>query len=317
MRDYADEANLHARIYAMRSRLFSLKDYVALARKPEEAASDKTIRTPDPVASEEIVFRDQIAPIIPLAEATGIYIPLFLAFLRLFEAHNAKIILAKAFGMQALEQWYDIRPYATLERSLLREAAAPQDIGPLLTGTYLAEVLEDVSSYEQMELRVDLCAAKNLYAASALFAPDAKRDFQDLMGRRIAVISTILSWRLKKTYRWGDERIRLYRETLHGVFSGNAWPHVKVVEEELNRYLEQVRGSGTQEPSAVDIEHYLDRYYYNWISSMFHRDFHSVCCVVAYLWLLFYQISNLFRIIEGKRFGFPPDRILARIVCNT
>ena len=50
---------------------------------------------------------------------------------------------------------------------------------------------------------------------------------------------------------------------------------------------------------------------------MFHRDFHSIYCVVAYLWLLFYQIRNLFKIIEGRRFGFSPEVILARIVCNT
>ena len=49
---------------------------------------------------------------------------------------------------------------------------------------------------------------------------------------------------------------------------------------------------------------------------MFHRDFHSVFCVAAYLWLLFYQIRNLFKIIEGRRFGFSPERIIAGIVCD-
>lgn len=315
MRDYADEANLHARIYAMRSRFFSLKDYVSLARNPEALFAGATEDNPDPVAAKEIIFREQIAPIIPLTEAARMYAPLFLAFYRQFEVHNAKLILAKAFGLQSLKEWYDIGPYATLERSLLRETITLEEIRPILTGTYLADVLRDVSSYRQMEIHVDICGARNLYAASALFTPEAKREFQELMGRRIAVVSTILAWRLKKSYQWDDEKIRLFQK-FHDVSNGKAWKHVKIVEEELNRHLEKVPCSGAKEPSTVDIENYLDQYYYNWISSVFHRDFHSIHCVVAYLWLLYYQIRNLFRIIEGKRFGFSVERILDRIVCG-
>lgn len=317
MRDFADEANLHARVCAMRTRLLSLKDYVSLARHQNEALYDQTADAPDPVAAEEIVFREQIANIIPLAEATLKYAPLFLAFFRQFEALNVKLVLAKAFGMQSLGQWYDIGPYAILDRSLFQETTNLQDIRTLLKGTYLADVLEDVESYEQMEIRVDLCAARNLYAASALFAPEAKLDFQALMGRRIAVTSTILSLRLKKTYQWDDEKIRPFLERFHDAFGRKVCPQVKVVEDALDRHLVQLRASGAQEPSVVDCEHYLEQYYYNWISSMFYRDFHSIYCVVAYLWLLFCQIRNLFKIIEGRRFGFSPERILSGIICNT
>jgi len=316
MRDYADEAYLHARLYAMRSRLLSMKDYVVLARNQNEALYDKTA-APDPVVAEEIVFREQIAKVIPLAEATAIYTPVFLAFFRQFEALNAKLILAKAFGLQTLGQWHDIGRHAILERSLLSESTSLEDILPLLTGTYLSDILEDVSSYEQMEIRVDLCALKNMYEASALFNPDAKLDFQNLMGRRIAVASTILSLRLKKTYQWDEERIRLFLERFHDLFEGKTLLHVKVVEEVLYRHLEQSQAGSAREPSVVDMEHYLEQYYYNWISSVFHRDFHSICCVAAYLWLLLYQIRNLFKIIEARRFGFSPERILAGIVCNT
>jgi len=47
------------------------------------------------------------------------------------------------------------------------------------------------------------------------------------------------------------------------------------------------------------------------------QDFHSICCVVSYLWMLYYQIRNLIKIIEGRHFGYSPERILANIVCNT
>jgi vacuolar-type H+-ATPase subunit C/Vma6 len=316
MRDYADEGYLHARIYAMRSRLLSLKDYVSLTRNKDASLYDKAAWAPDAPA-EELIFREQVANIIPLAEATGIYAPLFLAFFRQFEALNVKLILAKAFGMETREQWYDIRPYSVLSRSLIGSTTALQDIRPLLTGTYLADILEDLSSYDQMEVRVDLCTARELFEASTLFSPDERLDFQSLMGRRIAVSSLILSLRLKKTYQWEDERIRLFLDRFHSNFNGKVWPQVKIVVDALARHLDQARATSGQEPSVIDMEHYLEGYYYNWISSMFNRDFNSIYCVVAYLWLLYYQIRNLFKIIEGRRFGFSHEQILSRIVCNT
>lgn len=316
MLDYADEANLHTRIYAMRSRLLSLADYAALARDQDEALPAKTGGGSDSAVKGEMVFQEQIAGIIPLAAAAGRYAPLFLAFFRQFEALNVKLILAKAFGLMGLEQWYDIGPYALLQRSLLQEKTDLKSIQTLLTGTYLADVLQDVSGYEQMETRVDLCAARNLYAASVLFPGEEKRNFQDLMNRRIAMILLILSIRLKRTYQWDDDRIHASLESFHDAFGGKIWPQVKILEEMLARHLEGVRAGGAEGPSVVDIEYYLEQYHYQWISSVFHRDFHSIYCVVAYLLLLFYQIRNLLKIIEGRRFGFSPERIISRIVCN-
>lgn len=317
MRDYTDEAYLHARLYAMRSRLLSMKDYASLARNQDEPLYDKAVCATDPSSSEEVIFHEQIAGIIPLAEAIGIYSPLFLGFFRQFEALNAKLILAKAFGLQTLEQWYDIGPYTLLPHRFLLETPPLQEILPLLAGTYLVDLLEDASSYMQMEARVDICAAKAMYSASAQFKPDAKLDFQNLMGRRLAVTLLILSLRLKKTYQWDDDKIRIFLEKYHETFDGKAWPQVRIVEEALNRHIEQSRATNGQEPSVVDMEVYLERYYYNWIASMFNRDFHSIYCVVAYLWLLFYQIRNLFKIIEGKRFGLSGEQILSRIICNS
>lgn len=316
MRDYADEAYLHARIYAMRSRLLSLADYAALAGNPGEPLSDKMDGVPDPVVRGEIVFREQIACILPFVESNETYAPLFLAFLRQFEVLNAKLIGAKAFGFQTLEQWYDIEPYAVLRRSMLEEGADLQKIRKQLAGTYLAGVLDDVSRYEQLESRVDLCVVKILDDAATLFPRPAKRDFQTLIKKRIAVTSTILVLRLKKTYQWDDEKIRSFLENFHNAFGGMIWPQMRVVEDGLDRHLEGLRAAGAKEPSVEDGEHYLEQYFFNWISSMFHRDFYSIFCVAAYLWLLYYQIRNLFKIMEGRRFGYVPEHMMAGIVCN-
>jgi vacuolar-type H+-ATPase subunit C/Vma6 len=316
MRDYADRAYLYARIYALRSRLLSFQQYANLAQ-PQNEALYQAANTTDPVAAEEIIFRKQIAPIIPLAEVSRTYAPLFLAFFHQFEALNAKLVLAKAFGLQSLEQWYDIGPYAILEKRLLREEISLQNMRPLLEGTYLEDVLEN-AGYEDMERRVDLCAVKNLCSASDLFTREEKSDFQYLMGGWIAVISTIFSLRLKKTYQLADEKIRICLKEFRSAFGSTLGRQMKGMEEklELDRHLEQWDKKVLQKPAVIDFEHLLEQSHFNWISSMFHRDFYSICSVVAYLWLLFYQIRNLFRIIEGRRFGFPPERILARIVCK-
>ncbi len=316
MRDYADEANLHARIYAMRSRLLSLADYLSLTRNTDELIHSNAPGAPDDVAKGETVFKEQIAHIFPLAEAVGIYKPLFLAFLRQFEAFNAKLIFAKAFGLQSLEQWYDIGPYAIVESSLLRETTDLQSIQLLLAGTYLAPALEDISSYERMEINVDLCVARSLYDASALFSHKAKLDYQELIGRRIAVTSMILSLRLKQNYHWDDAKTHEYLTNIYKAFDGNIGLQMKIVEDALDQYLKQTRNGGRQEQSVDNVEHYLERYYCRLVSAMFHRDFFSIYCVAAYLWLLFYQIRNLFKIIEGRRFGYSPEHILSRIVCN-
>ena len=316
MRDYADEAYLHARIYAMRSRLLVLKDYASMARNQGEAFSGESTGTADPVQAEETVFHEQTAGIIHLAEATRKYTPLFLAFLRQFEALNVKLILAKAFGLQPLEQWYDMRFHAILQRNLINGTNILQDIQPVLKGTYLEAVLEDMSGYGQAEIRVDQCALKDLYAASDIFDPKAKLDFQDLMGTRIAVTSILISLRLKRIYQWDDERIDVYLQEFYQSFNLRKLPQKNTLENALERYLEEVHATGGKEPDLVDIEHYLEQYYYRWISARFHRDFHSIWCVGAYLWMLFYQIRNLFRIMEGRRFGFSPERIISKIVCN-
>ena len=317
MRYYADKDNLHARIYAMRGRLLSLKDYDSIVRG-QESFFDSFSGTHDHVEAKEMVFREQIAMVVHLAEATRKYSSLFIAFLRQYEVGNAKLLMAKALGRQSLEQWYDIGPYAILDKSLLQQELSLADIRTIIANTYLEDVCEDISSYVRLEIQVDISAAKNLYASSALFLPESRKAFQDFMLRRIAVIAMIWHWRLKQSYHWNDERIRLYLETFHNLnlFGGDAWAQVRIIEDALNRRLEQLRKSGTQAPSAEDIEYHLEQYFYDWASSMFHRDFHSIYCVVAYLWLLYYQMRNLFRIIEGMRFGLPPGDILERIICE-
>ena len=149
---------------------------------PEIRTKLCTIRGPDTpilLQAEEILFQEQIAKILPLAEATKLYTPLFLAFFRQFEALNAKLILAKIFGLQTLEQWYDIGPYSILQRCLLSETTT---LTRYPCGVELAPISQMCSKMYQItgrwKIRVDICAARNLYEASAPLNPEAKLDFR-------------------------------------------------------------------------------------------------------------------------------------------
>lgn len=316
MRNYADVPNLHTRIYAMKSRLYSLHDYAVMIREPETIPGNIS-GIQDSTEAKEILFRQQIAPIINLARAYESYTPFFIADLRQYEAYNAKILINKAAGNQTLTQWYDISPFATLNKGLLEEKLSLDEVKLLLSYMYLDNEFKTISSYRQLSVYVDVCTARNLYHSKDLLSGSAAAEFREMMLKRLAVMTLIWSYRLKLHYQFSPERIKLYMDKFHKIYGGKIWYRVSLEQEVLDRDLEKIRKDTGQEPSVADVEHHLEQNYYAWISSMFHRDFHSIYCVVSYLWLLFYQIRNLFRIIDGRRFGLPAEAIQNRMICRT
>lgn len=315
MRNYADKPNLHTRIYAMKSRLYSLHDYASMIREPENMPGNIS-GIQDPSEAKENLFRQQISPIINLARAYESYTPFFIADLRQYEAYNAKILINKAAGNQTLTQWYDISPFSTLDKKLLSEKLSLEEIKWLLAYMYLDDDFKTISSYRQLAVHVDVCTARNFYHSSELLFGSAAMEFREMMLKRLAVMTLIWSYRFGVHHQFNDEKIRLYMDKFHKLYGGKVWYRVSLEQEVLDRDLEKIRKDTGQEPSVADVEHYLEQNYYAWISSMFHRDFHSIYCVVCYLWLLFYQIRNLFRIIDGKRFGMSAEAIQKKMICG-
>ncbi len=313
MKYYADTANLHARIHAMRSRLIPPNEYAAVISR-QESAYDTASGPPGMIKAQEAIFSEQIAAVMTIAEAIQRYAPLFIAFLCLYEAENVKGILSKVFGMRSFELWYDIGPFAAIDKDFLTRDVSLNDVRAELSGTYLEGIFEGEEIYESLETRLDVCALRNLYAASASLLPDDGKILQDFVLRRVAVLTVVRQWRLSVSYGWSYERTEVYRDEISALFGGIAWPQLKTVEELLSRRLEEWGKGGESTPDPADVESYLDDYYYGWASSMFHRDFHSIYCVAAYLWLLACQIRNLFRVVEGVRFGLPHDEILRKII---
>ena len=313
MRNYADQDYLHARICALRSRLLSLRDYVLMVREPPDTL--KSSGAPDRIEAGEALFREQIKPVLTLAESYNPYGLIFVACLRQYEIQNARVLLAGAAGLAHAEYWYDIGPFAILKKEMLRQNLSIGDIRSLVANTYLADALHDASVSPSLEINLDVCHFRNLYSAADLLSVDSRKDFQEVLLRRAAMLTVIWSYRLREYCSAGDETIRLSVEKLHGVLGVSVKNHVRLLEESLKQYIEKLRKSGAEEPSPVEIERRLEQYYYRWLSSMFHRDFYSIFTVMAYLWLLFYQIKNMMRIIDGRRFGLPDEAILQTIIC--
>jgi hypothetical protein len=315
MQNYADVPNFHTRIHAMKSRLFSLRDYVRMIRDPATMPGQVSgIR--DTIETKELIFRRQIEPVLPLVEAHEEYKPFFLASLRRYEMQNARILLARAAGRQTIPQWYDISPYATLDRKLLEQDPSPDEVRLLLARMYPGENFKAIPGYRQLIVHLNNCLARSLYRSAEYLSGPAAEAFREMMLKRMAVMTLIWSLRLSVHYHFPEEKIRLYMDRFQKSCGGGARCRVIPERKELDAYLEQKRKDTGREPSAAEIEHYLEQKHYAWIAHMFHRDFHSIYCVVAYLWLLHYQIRNLFRIIDGRRFGLAADAVIGRMICE-
>lgn len=315
MRHYADVPNLHTRIYAMRSRLYSLRDYALMIREPRFLPGNIS-GNEDPISARETLFRNQIAPILNLTDVYKFYTPFFIANLRQYEAHNARILLARAAGHQTVEQWYDIGPYAMLDRKLLEENLSLENVKSLLAGIYRDETFKAIPGYRQLVVHLDENIAVSLYRSAELLIGPAADEFREMMQKRLAVMTLIWSCRLGIYHRFKMDQVRSYMDKYQKLYGDNIRHRVHLEQEALDAYLERKRKDTGQEPAVTEIEHYLEQGYYAWIAHVFHRDFHSIYCVVAYLWLLYYQIRNLFRIIDGRRFGLSSDVILSRMVCE-
>jgi len=320
MNPYADKNYLHAKIHALRSQLLRRKDFIEIinAQKPHLAFPTLISEsvTEDLSKVKEIIFRHQIRKVLLFMESTTCYRALFEAFLRFFEAGNVKLLLAKAFGRTvAIEQWNDISPYNAFEKGLLRRDISLDEVKTLFANTYLKDVIADdfPYRYEELESRIDFCAAKYLFNFSKEILFNQRSIFQEVMVRKIVLLRIVWGFRLRKNYGWDDERISSHLASLYDLideFNGKNELIISI-ERQINRELNQSLGA-THETS--DIENELDRYFWSYMWKIFSREFHSIYCVISYLWLLYYQIQNLFRIIEGFRFNVAPDIISKKIM---
>jgi len=322
MNPYADKNYLHAKIHALRNQLLRQNDYIKIinAQKPHLAFPTLISEddTEDHKKAKEIIFRNQIKKLLLFIESSDCYRALFRAFLRFFETGNVKLLLAKAFGRtMVIEHWNDISPHNAFEKGLLRRDISLDELKSLLGNSYLKNVVADdfPTVYEKLESRLDFCAVRYFFNFSKEILFNQRSIFQEVMLRKIILLRVVWSFRLSQNYGWDDDKISSHLVSLYDLIdelNGKAELIIKI-ERQINRELNQSSGGI---PGVSYIENELERYFWSYIWKNFSRDFHSIYCVISYLWLLYYQIQNLFRIIEGLRFNVSPDIISKKIICE-
>ena len=322
MNPYADKNYLHAKIHALRSQLLRRNDYIEIinAQKPHLAFPTLISENDSEDLSKvkEIIFRNQIKKVLLFIESSNYCRALFEAFLRFFETGNVKLLLAKAFGRTVgIEQWNDISPYNVFERGLLGRDISLGEFKLLLGNSYLKNVIADgfPPRYEELESRIDFCTVRYFLSFSKEILLNQRSIFQEVMLRKIVLLRIVWSFRLSQNYGWDDDKISSHLVSLYDFideFNGKAELIIKI-ERQMNKKFHQT-SDGI--PEVSDIENELERDFWTYIWKNFSRDFHSIYCVISYLWLLYYQIQNLFRIIEGFRFNVSPDIISKKIICE-
>ena len=322
MNPYADKNYMHAKIHALRDQLLRRNDYIKIINAQKPHLAFPTLISENDAEDfskvKEIIFRNQIKKLLLFIESSDCYRALFKAFLRFFETGNVKLLLAKAFGRNmVIEQWNDISPYNAFEKGLLGRDIPLDEFKSMLGNTYLNDVIADdfPFRYEELESRIDFCAVRYFFNFSKEFLFPQSCIFQEVMFRKIVLLRIIWSFRLRQNYGWDDDKISSHLASLYGFideFDDRAELIIKI-ERQVNKELNRSSGGI---PEVSDIENELERYFWSYIWKNFSKDFHSIYCIVSYLWLLYYQIQNLFRIIEGLRFNVSPDIISKKIICE-
>lgn len=322
MNQNADKIYLHAKIHALRDQMLRRNDYIKIinAQKPHLAFPTLISENDaeDHNKTKEIIFRNQIKKLLLFIESSDCYRALFKAFLRFFETGNVKLLLAKAFGRtMVIEQWNDISPYNSFEKGLLQRDISLDEFKSLLGNTYLNNAIADdfPARYEELESRIDFYAVRYFFDFSKEILFPQRSIFQEVMLRKIVLLRIVWSFRLRQNYGWHDDKISSHLASLYDFideFDDRAELIIKI-ERQMNKELNRSSGGI---PEVSDIENELERYFWSYIWKNFSKDFHSIYCVISYLWLLYYQIQNLFRIIEGLRFNVSPDIISKKIICE-
>jgi len=322
MNPYADKNYLHAKIHALRDQLLKRNDYIKIinAQKPHLAFPALISETDaeDYCKVKEKIFRNQIKKLLLFIESSDYCKDLFKSFLRFFETGNVKLLLAKAFDRtMVIEQWNNISPYNAFDKDLLQRDISLDEFKSLLGNTYLNNVIagDFPSKYEELESRIDFYAARCFFDFSKEVLFHQRSIFQEVMLRKVVLLKIVWSFRLRQNYGWDDDKISSHLTSLYDFideFNGKA-ELIKKIERQMNKKFHQT-SDGI--PEVSDIENELERNFWAYIWKNFSRDFHSIHCVISYLWLLYYQIYNLFRIIEGLRFNVSPDMISKKIICE-
>jgi len=320
-----DRVYMHAKVNALHGYLLDREDYEKIVHTGNIHAAFPGVisekEKSDIISTKEKFFRHQVKPFIVLAGLNDRYRDFFRAFLTLYELGNIKQIVAKAYEkIQPFTQWNDISPYHSVDASIRKKDIPLHDLKTMFAGTVFAGAFnfEEPPLYEEIESRIDLIAITNLLNLSEKIHQSNLRTFKDIMITRMLCLKRLWDARMQANYgKEGD---------FHGfdpldVFNGTGITikDIKPVEEDMRKKIRSViqePGHRDQKPDLPDLEQLLDRYFYAKIRKTFFSDFHGIGPVVSYAWMLFYQVKNIFAIIEGIHLGVRPEIIMQHVLAG-
>lgn len=317
MNNLVDRIYVHAKISALHGYLLSKDDYLQITRSGKIHVAFPDILTErdssDIIHAKEIIFRKQIKTFILFIALNDYYKELFKAFLSLFEIINIKQILLKAYGRSELiPQWYDVAPYNILDASFRSRDVQLDDLPTLFAGTIFSEALssDEFPSYEEVEKRIDFLALKNMLRFSPKLTPDDEMIFNDILMRKMVSMKII----------WGSRSAQRHENDFPqfdpmDIFEGisEAGEKIQSIEKEIGKSIR----SSSSDAGTDDIprlENFLHQLFLCHVKKIFSGNFHGICPVISYAWSAYYQIRNLFTIIEGFHFRVNPDIIMQHII---
>ncbi len=322
----ADRLFVHAKISSLRGQLLRRDVYFELIHSRNVLSPFPSLAIEsdekDLTAVKEALFRHQIKSIDRIIRSNRRYAPLFTAFLRLYEVNNIKMLMARASGRKApAEVWFDISPHGTADRSLLSEGATLEELRGRFRGSVFDIIPEEHGdiSYEELEVMADRAVFANMVRYGERLSFREKDIFFDYMAHRAALLAITWKYRLLHLYRWPEEKVTEILDPLENLFACCGKKQEERYQEAkqglLNSVADRFRDENLEDPeSIVSLELFLEKRFYTRVSRLFHRDFHSIYPVISYLWLLYYQVQNLFRAAEGIRFKLSSDEILNRLM---
>ncbi len=327
MNFYADSKYIHAKICGLHSRLLSAGDFYDLAKSGNirsivpglESINIKN----DYSLIKESIFKKHSDTVISLAEACSSSQNIFLLFLHLFELQNLKLLCAKAFNREPSPVlWYDIGDFAALNREMLESVTGMDVINQLTARTWMMGFfLNDTpASFEDCAFLIDGAALGIALDLAGSMHLSRKSHTMKLLSGIVAYFRITWSRRLQEFYAWDAAEIQSYIESnlVPAAYSRELNQYVLHWEA---RFMKLSGGDGTVNitshgPGLGSTERAMERMLIRHISRMFHEDFHSVNTVTCYLVLLYRQVRNLFAIVDGLRFGIPPELIIENVICE-
>jgi len=320
MYGYADKNYKHAKIYALQNLLLKKNEYLDLIHSADfSPLSSEPFRENEikkPLSLKESVFRKQIEKIIRMIESGHYYRDYFVRFLRKYELENIKFIFSRLYGFNDIHvNWYDISPYNSIGHEIFSGDITWNDLRDQFSGTFFSSLFDYVSlpDYQVLDMRTDFLIFELIYDIPEKLTVKQRNIYNEICVKRAATIKTVWYYRLRYFYGWNQERIKSYLSVFDEqiITTGRS---SNLLEETEREVAADIKHKFTDSVDKIDsylykIERFVENRFFQYVSGIFFRDFFSVYPVVSYLWQLSYQIENLFRIIDGKKFKLSSEKI--------